>query len=77
MQPLEQIEDARAAGGIQISGRFIRQDHTRIVHQGAGDGDPLSLTAAQFPGPMVGPIPQTDLIEKLVGSLAPARRGGQ
>ena len=41
MQACQKFEDHFAGPEIQISGRFIGQQHGRLSHQGAGQDDPL------------------------------------
>ena len=44
----QQIDDGLAGVGIEVSGGFIREEDGGVVDEGAGDGDPLLLAAAQF-----------------------------
>src|SRR5471030_409728 len=37
-----------AQRGVEVRQRFIEQEHLRIAHDGAADGDALALTARQF-----------------------------
>ena len=37
-----------AGMAVQRAGRFISEDHLPAIHQGAGDTDPLLLTAGQL-----------------------------
>ena len=46
--------------GIQISGRLVRQNNSRIVDQRAGDGDALLLTAGKFVRFVVDAIAEAD-----------------
>ena len=39
----------------------------RVVHQGAGDGDPLPLAAGELVGHVVGPWGEADVLEGLEG----------
>ena len=50
MQLLDDFNHVFAAGGIERAGRFVGEDDFAAVHQGAGDGDALLLTAGKFAG---------------------------
>ncbi len=41
----EKLHHLSAAMAVQGSGRFVGQDHARLVGQGSRDGHPLLLTA--------------------------------
>ena len=45
---LEQAQDALGRGGIEVSGRFVRDQERRAMDQGAGDRGPLLFAAAQL-----------------------------
>ena len=45
IQPLKDRHNFDRGSGIECAGRFIGQDDVRIVHQRAGDGDALLLSA--------------------------------
>src|SRR5205814_3965566 len=47
-QLFEDVDDVRAGLLIEISGRLVGQDQRRIVHQSAGDGDALALSAGEL-----------------------------
>jgi hypothetical protein len=32
---------------VQVAERFVEQEHQRLAHDGAADGDPLALAAGQ------------------------------
>jgi len=42
-----------------------------LVHQGAGDHDPLRLPAGDEVGLAVGPLAQAELLQQRVGARAP------
>jgi hypothetical protein len=44
VEVVEKLHDTIRSLGIQVTGRFIRQDDTWVIDQGTGDGYPLSLT---------------------------------
>ena len=50
MQLLNDFNHIFTAGGIERAGRFVSEDDFAAVHQGAGDGDALLLTAGKFAG---------------------------
>ncbi len=45
VQPLEQAHDFDTGRGVQISSGLVGQKNRRIVHQRAGNGDALALSA--------------------------------
>ena len=47
---LQQSHHLRARSGIQVAGRFIRQQHRRLGRNGPGDGHPLLLSAGKLIG---------------------------
>ena len=48
IQRAERLHNLVRISGIEIAGRFIRQQQARLVDQGAGDRDPLLLPARQL-----------------------------
>src|ERR1700730_16960904 len=74
MTPLEQVECAHRAAGVEISGRLIGEDQARDVDEGPRNRDPLTFTAAQLAGAMLSTIQETGLLEQMA-SLWPAPRG--
>ena len=55
--------------GVEVPGGLVRQDDGGIVHQGAGDGDALALTAGQLVGLVVHALPEFDRLQRLHGAL--------
>ena len=49
---LQRLHDLRRVGGIEVSGGLVRQQHGRLVHEGAGDGGALHLAAGELVGKM-------------------------
>ena len=68
VQALEQRHDFVAGRGIEVAGRLVRQQDRRIVHQRAGDGDALPLTAGKLVRLVMHALLQIDL------PMAPLRR---
>ena len=50
MQLLEQYQNLERSTGVQVTRSFVCQDNGGIVHQGAGDGYALHLTAGHLIG---------------------------
>src|SRR3989442_10704997 len=48
MERLHQLYDLARGLRVQVARRLIREDDVRFVHEGAGDGDPLLLTAGKL-----------------------------
>ena len=49
VEPAEQLEDLEAALGVQRPGRLVGQQQRRLVGQGAGDGQALTLPTREHP----------------------------
>ena len=47
-------DDLVAGGVIQRGGGLVGEDNLRLVHQGAGDGDPLALAPGELVRQAVG-----------------------
>ncbi len=65
----EQRHDFVAGLGIEIPGRFVRQNDRWLVDQSARDRDALALTAGQFVRLMMDPIAQANVDQRLFGAL--------
>ena len=59
----QQFENLVARPPVEIPGRLVAHQERRIVHQGAGNADPVLLTAREFPGTVFGPIGKADDFE--------------
>ena len=70
---LKNAHDLDAGAAIEISGRFIRQQHLRIVDQRARDGDALLLTAGKLTWIMVLAIREPDRCKHAIGFFAKLR----
>jgi len=62
---VEQLEDLAAGLGIEVPGRFIRQQYRRLVGQGSGDGHPLAFSTGKLGWPMVHPVGDLDHVQGL------------
>ena len=56
---------------VEVAGGLVGEDHRRFGDERPGDGDALLLAARQLAGPVVGPVRQPDLLERLQRALAP------
>ena len=65
----EQSQDFVAALAVQGAGGLVGENHRRVVHQGAGDGDALLLTAGKFRGTMRGAVAEAEAREQARGAL--------
>ena len=63
MQLLEQYQNLERSTGVQVTRSFVCQDNGGIVHQGAGDGYALHLTAGHLARPLVELFSKTDLFK--------------
>src|SRR4051812_12208096 len=70
MQIIKYLENFCPGSGIQVSGRFVRKNDQRIVHQSTSNGDALLLAAGEFKWFMPKPLFQADQGGKLDGNLA-------
>ena len=70
VEPFEQRQDLLGGHAIQVAGRFVGQDEVRVIHQAAGNGHPLLLTAGELRGAMPQAILEPDELGQLVAALA-------
>ena len=78
----EEIEHHPGILGIKVGARLISKEDVRPVHHGTGDRDALLLAAGEFPGQVVPPVAQADLLEYpeavlsglLLGAVLPEHR---
>src|SRR5215208_350803 len=73
VQPLEDAHDLDARARIQIAGWLVGEEPRRLVHERAGNGDALLLTAGQLVRMMIEPLPQADGGQGVDGAGAPLR----
>ena len=67
----EQLHHFVAVGGVEVSGRFVRQDQLGVVHHGAGYGDALLLTTRELLGVVVAAVHDLHFIEDHFYALFP------
>src|ERR1700674_841473 len=65
VQPLQQLEHGPSILLVQISGRFICQQHARPSDERPGDRDALLFPSGEFTCAVIGPIFQTNLRQPL------------
>lgn len=72
----QEVHDLSLNGDIERADRLIGHDKSRIERQGAGDTDPLPLTAAELVGvPLAGRRVQTDQVQQFRCLLGPLVSG--
>ena len=78
MQLLEQYQNLERGTGVQITRGFVCQDNRGIVHQGAGDGYALHLSAGHLIGLMLQSVAQSYGLQGFDGAPPPfgSRDGG-
>ena len=78
MQLLEQYQNLERSTGVQVTRSFVCQDNGGIVHQGAGDGYALHLTAGHLIGLMFQSVAQPHGLQGFDGTSPPfgSRDGG-
>ncbi len=70
---LQQVHDLNTGLAVQCTGGLVRQQDVGIVHQSAGDGDTLHLTAGHLARPLVQLVAQAHLFQCLGGPAAAFR----
>ena len=66
----KKVKDLGADGGIEVARRFIGQNDFRIVHQRAGNGDPLLLASGQFKGTVRKTVAEANGIQQGTRTIA-------
>src|SRR6185436_10145399 len=66
----EYLQDLFTRLGVEISGRFVRENQIRICNNCTRDGDALFLTARQLPWLVIHTISKTDQLERRFYILA-------
>lgn len=69
LQLAQQLRQAGARLGVQSAGRFVQQQHARLVDDGLADGHALALAARQLGGPALQQIVQPQLAGHAVHAL--------
>ena len=59
----EHAHDFLAVRRVEVAGRFVGEDQLGLSHQGAGNGDPLLLTAGQLSRTVLGAMSNANLVE--------------
>src|SRR5262245_46097866 len=67
---LKHLHDLVAGARVEIAGRLIGEDYVRVVHQAAGDGDPLLLAAGKLHRAMIQPVAQADQFRQADAAIA-------
>ena len=67
----EHVHDRRRRDAVQIAGRLVGKQQTRLIDQGAGDGDALQLAAAQLGRAMAAALGQADRFKGLPRRRSP------
>jgi hypothetical protein len=70
----QQVDDVAGRYRVEGGDRLIGEQHLRVLHECAGDRDPLLLTAGERVGALVGAVGQTDPVEFLEGFAADGLR---
>ena len=71
----QHVGDIRGGSGVEVAGRFVREQEFRLVGDRAGNGHPLLLAAGQFGRP-VGPArAEAHAIQQFGGTCARGSRG--
>jgi hypothetical protein len=59
----EEVENGGGGFAVEVAGWFIGNEEFGVVHDGAGDGDALFLSAGEFGGAVMRAIGESDQIE--------------
>ena len=70
VEVIEQAENLLARLAVEVSGGLVCEDDRRVVHERPCDRDPLALTAGELVRTMVEPIPEIDVLERALRSVA-------
>ena len=68
VQAAEQLEDLFAALAVECAGRLVGEHQRRLVGQRPGDGQPLTLTARQHAGRLLGLVTDAEQVEQVAGT---------
>ena len=69
VQLFEQRQDFVAALAVQGAGGLVGENHRRVIHQRARNGDPLLLAAGKFRRAMIGAVAETEPLQQAGGAL--------
>ncbi|MBD0739042.1 hypothetical protein BGM09_06335 [Streptomyces sp. CBMA29] len=72
---VEELDDARAGGRVEVAGRLVREEQRRVADHGARDGDALSLAAGELVRLVVVAVGEPDAVEDGPCALAPLGAG--
>lgn len=61
IEPIEKPEEFPAGAGVEISGRFVGQQHPGVIHQCPRDGNSLLLAARKLSGLVMQPASKPEL----------------
>ena len=61
----DEVEDALAGLLVEVTGRLVGQQHTRVVHKRAGDRHALTLAAGEFTWPVLQPMAEAEGVQQL------------
>src|SRR5881409_444446 len=70
VQPFHEFHDLVRGFRVQVPRRLVREDDVRLIDEGAGDGDPLLLTAGKLRGLLRGFVIEAHCGEGLAGPAA-------
>jgi hypothetical protein len=76
----EQLHDFAAGGGVEVAGGFIGEEQAGVINEGAGDGDALLFSPAQFMRQVVEAGAEANFFQQAGGAVtgaATADEGGQ
>lgn len=68
VQRLEQIEHSNSRRGVEIPGRLVSKENSRIVGEGACNRNALLFSSGELHWKMVSAISQSDALEQLIGA---------
>ena len=73
----QKFDDLASSRFVEISGRFVSNDDSRVRRQGAGERDPLLLAAGKLGRIMPGALGQSDRGEFAFGDRLRVRDAGE
>src|SRR5208337_1737745 len=67
----QKIDDLVLAAAVQVTGRFVGQEHAWLIRQRAGDRHALPLADGKLRGPVVTPMRETYISNQQLGPFGP------
>ena len=73
IQVAHQVDELSGVARVEIGGRFVGQDQRGAMNDGAGDGNPLALSAGEQVGTLMGAGGEADVLESFAQRVCGVR----